>query len=57
METNQERILAYALAKELNPKDLGEVSGGGVTWTNNRTVTPTGDVRSPDAQIDASLDW
>lgn len=57
METNEERVLAYNLAKEINPKDLGEVSGGG----NNICMEPSGllsgNSLNMDTKIDFKVDW
>ena len=44
METNEERVLAYKLAKEIDPKDLVEVSGGSLQGT----AGPIGTERSLD---------
>ena len=57
METNQARTLAYTLAKELNHKDLGEVSGGAggvhlcMEPSNYETNKSTMDY-SPDYRVD-----
>ncbi len=58
MENNQERVLAYNLAKELNPNDLGEVSGGGngMRWTQAYCAVQTGSVEKSDAIMDFSPD-
>ncbi|KTD33579.1 hypothetical protein Lnau_2330 [Legionella nautarum] len=53
MENNKERILAYKLAKELSPEDLGKVAGGSVEGT----VKVTGNSSSPDGGVDTRVDW
>ncbi|WP_156935633.1 hypothetical protein [Legionella fairfieldensis] len=49
----EERVLAYTLAKEIDYKDLDEVSGGSV----QTTAQVTGNVSSPDGAGDVTVDW
>jgi hypothetical protein len=53
MEKNEERILAYTLAKEIDPKDLDEVSGGSFKPTGGVTGSPS----NPDGFGDVTVDW
>ncbi len=53
MERNEERVLAYKLAKEIDLKDLEEVSGGSI----QPTVKITGSNTSPDGVVDVTADW
>ncbi len=59
METNQNRVLAYNLAKELDPKELNDVSGGANSWssTHHYSGGPTGQIGSMDGKVDVSVDW
>ncbi|MBA2653370.1 MAG: hypothetical protein H0U73_14075 [Tatlockia sp.] len=58
MENSQARILAYNLAKELNPKELDEVSGGaGWITTSHTCFVPTGPFSNLDGIVDVSVDW
>lgn len=57
MEKVDERVLAYKLAKEINLKDLAEVSGGNANATVQKTGGPTGTEKSLDGQIDTTVDW
>ena len=55
MEKVEERVLAYKLAKEIDLKDLAEVSGGNATV--QKTGGPTGNEKSLDGQLDTTVDW
>lgn len=55
MEKNKERVLAYKLAKEIDHKDLVEVSGGGFCHRPSGGVT--GSPSSMDGNIDVVIDW
>jgi hypothetical protein len=57
MKNSKERVLAYKLAKEIDHKDLGEVSGGVADATTQQTVHPTGNSSSPDFEYDVKVDW
>ena len=59
METNQARTLAYNLAKELDHKELDEISGGGNNWVSCQrgSLTPSGQFGSLDATVDYTIDW
>lgn len=57
MENVDERVLAYKLAKEIDLKDLAEVSGGNANATVQKTGGPTGTEKSLDGQIDTTVDW
>lgn len=53
MQKIEERVLAYKLAKEIDLKDLDEVSGGSL----QPTAQITGNSSSPDGSADVSVDW
>ncbi len=53
MEKVDERVLAYKLAKEIDLKDLDEVTGGSVKPTGH----VTGNEKSPDGAGDVTYDW
>ncbi|MGQ3889825.1 bacteriocin [Legionella sp. CNM-1927-20] len=58
MESSKERTLAYQLAKEIDHKDLEQVSGGnGYKMTSRATCSPTGSTGQWDTVIDISVDW
>jgi hypothetical protein len=57
MRNGNERVLAYKLAKEIDQKNLGEVSGGASNATHQQTVHVTGNSSSPDVSYDVSVDW
>lgn len=53
MKKDEERVLAYKLAKEIDFQDLDEVSGGSM----RSTVRLTGNSSSADGAGDVSVDW
>lgn len=53
MELINDRVLAYKLAKEIDPQDLKEVSGGSVRGT----AGPTGNIGNMYGNVDVTLDW
>lgn len=53
MEKVDDRVLAYKLAKEIDLKDLDEVSGG----TVRGTAGPTGSTGNMDGNVDVTVDW
>lgn len=60
MEKNQERVLAYQLAKQLDDVDLENVAGGGgMAWnmTHNNCGHLSGTNGQWDVSVDISLDW
>jgi hypothetical protein len=57
MEKENERVLAYSMAKVIPHEDLVEVSGG-MTWSRTTTVGPSGsDIKSADAHVDVTIDF
>ncbi|MFA5959968.1 MAG: hypothetical protein WC785_05580 [Tatlockia sp.] len=57
MEKNQERTLAYHLAKEINPNELDKVSGGGGDFCLHPTFEVSGNSSSMDTRLDMTMDW
>lgn len=57
MKQEQSRVLAYRLAKEINHAELEDISGGATGFTQKWTAYPTGETRSPDGQMDFTIDW
>ena len=60
MEKNQERIMAYQLAKEINIQDLGSISGGANSSStcHHMTFKPSGsDIHNLDGYLDVTIDW
>ncbi len=58
MEKNQERVLAYSMAKPLSEKEMMEVAGGAATYTTKRTVRATGvGGHGADGVVDITVDW
>lgn len=56
MEKQQERVLAYKLAKEIDHDQLSDVSGG--SWMTSRmTFGPTGSSGSQDGHVDVVVDF
>ena len=53
---NQDRVLAYNKAKEINHDQLKEVSGGHIMCKHG-SVGPTGQTGSMDAMVDVGVDW
>lgn len=52
MQENDDRVLAYKLAKEVDLKELDEVSGGSLDRTAGTTGVPPGDFG-----LDTRADW
>jgi hypothetical protein len=61
MENNQERVLAYKLAKEISNKELLAVSGGaGGNWghaTNCMSASGSGGSEGGEAHVDVQWDF
>lgn len=58
MEKNNERVLAYTMAKQLSEKEMMEVSGGAANYTTQRTVRATGvGGQGVDGVVDITIDW
>lgn len=55
MEKQQEQVLAYTLAKEIDHDQFSNVSGGS-GMTSHMTFQPSGSTGSIDAHLDISLD-
>lgn len=53
MEKFDGRVLAYKLAKEIDPRDLEEISGG----TVRGTAGPSGRTGNMDGNVDGTVDW
>ncbi len=58
MESNQERVLAYQLARVIEHDELGEVSGGS-HMCSHMTMRPSGagGLQDVDGTLDVSVDW
>lgn len=54
MEKNEERVLAYKLAKEIDINDLDDISGGSVRPTGGPTGSYPGNM---DGAVDTTVDW
>ncbi|MDX1836008.1 MULTISPECIES: hypothetical protein [Legionella] len=58
MEKNNERVLAYSMAKPLSEKEMMEVAGGAANYTTRHTFRVTGGTGpSADVAYDVSIDW
>jgi hypothetical protein len=62
MENNQERVLAYTLAKEISNQELIAVSGGAAWNTGHSTTGMTGggsasSGQGGEAHVDATWDF
>jgi bacteriocin-like protein len=58
MKNEKERVFAYTLAKEINIKDLAQVSGGAAQMTYVQTVQGTGNSDTGlDVRYDCTFDW
>lgn len=55
MEKNQDRILAYSLAKVIEISDMSEVAGGS-TMSHRETMRPSG-VAGWDVFVDMVIDF
>ena len=53
MENQNERVLAFKLARKLDDDDLKKIAGG----TSKRTAGPTGNSSNYDGEVDVSIDW
>lgn len=53
---NKARVLAYSMAKEINPKELVDVSGGS-NWSHHETLRATGSTGNMEGFVDVTVDW
>lgn len=56
MENNNDRVLAYTLAKEVSHDELNEVSGAGFHLTKYTSLRASGG-GGYDGSIDFTMDW
>lgn len=56
METKQERVLAYKLARTIDKDELADVAGGAI-MTGKQSVRPSGVIGNWDVSWDVSVDW
>jgi bacteriocin-like protein len=58
MKKEKERVFAYTLAKEIDVKDLAQISGGSAQTTYAQTIKATGSSDTGiDIQYDVTVDW
>lgn len=54
---NKQRVLAYSMAKVIEPHLLEDISGG-ANWCHRETAKPSGtDRRNVDVFVDVSIDF